>query len=136
MKDWKVGVTLVSIYMLLFGAVVAHLIFNLNTIHVRIFCWLLDRATVFMITLVLLVVAYAIELALVAFTIHARNSRLRIIGVGISAILLDVGVFLLQFSLSTEFDNRLVWFDSALIVIVAAWSLVFWLATRQWRHFA
>lgn len=136
MKDWKIGLTLVSIYMLLFGAVVAHLIFDMDITEVWIFCWLVDRLTVFAITLTLLVVSYAIELGLVALTIHVRNSRLRLVGVGISSILLIVGIFLLQFSLTTEFENRLVWFDSALMIIVAAWSIIFWLATRQWRRFA
>jgi hypothetical protein len=135
MKDWKVGLTLVSIYMLLFGAVVAHLIFDLNVATVQIFCWVVDRITVLVITLALLALAYLVELGL-AFTVHPKkHARLRLIAVLISLILIVLGLAILQYCLNNDFGDRLVWFDSTLIIIVAAWSIVFWVATRLWGSF-
>jgi hypothetical protein len=135
MKDWKVGLTLISIYMLLFSTVVAHLIFDLETQFVQIFCWQVDRLTMFILTLILLTLAYGIELGL-TLVIRIKRSQMRLIGIGISLGLLILGMALLQFSLNNDMADRLVWFDSALLIVVAAWSIVFWLATRQWRHFA
>lgn len=135
MKDWKVGLTLFSIYMLLFSTVVAHLIFDLDTEFVYIFCWQVDRLTMFILTLILLTLAYGIELGL-TLVIRIKRSQMRLIGIGISLGLLILGIALLQFSLNNDMADRLVWFDSALLIVVAAWSIVFWLATRQWRHFA
>jgi hypothetical protein len=135
MKDWKVGLTLISIYMLLFSTVVAHLIFDLDTQFVQIFCWQVDRLTMFILTLILLTLAYGIELGL-TLVIRIKRSQMRLIGIGISLGLLILGMALLQFSLNNDMADRLVWFDSALLIVVAAWSIVFWLATRQWRHFA
>lgn len=133
MKDWKVGLTLISIYMLLFSTVVAHLIFDLDTEFVQIFCWQVDRLTMFILTLILLTLAYGIELGL-TLVIRIKRSQMRLIGIGISLGLLILGIALLQFSLNNDMADRLVWFDSALLIVVAAWSIVFWLAIRQWRH--
>lgn len=131
MRDLKIIATLASIYLILFAAVVAHLIFDLDVQFVWIFCWQVDRLTIFGLTLAFLAIAYTIQLLLSIFsTKHLRNW---IVWLHIaSGLILITGITLLYLILNSNLisENRLVFFDTTLILVVAAWSIEFYIQLR------
>jgi hypothetical protein len=134
-SDWKIGSILTAIYLLLFGSVVAHIIFNLEVEYVTIFIWNVDRITMLTLTLILLGIAFLIQLYLAIDNISGiRKKGISILVLGISILLIILGMALLQYSLQNEIDNRLVVFDMAILIIVIAWSVNFWVSIKNWRQ--
>jgi hypothetical protein len=125
----KISAILGSTYLLLFGAVVAHLIFNLDTEFVWIFCWQVDRLTMLVLTLVFLGLAYIILLLISILSYKKRPRWLLLLHI-VGALTLITGMAILDLALNTELENRLVIFDSALLIIVISWSIEFYIALR------
>jgi len=132
LNDWKIGGILTAIYLLLFGSVVAHLIFNLDVEYVTIFCWLIDRLTMLTLTIIFVGIAFLIQFYFAYDNISKKG--LSILAIGISILLIILGIALLQYSLQNDIDNRLVVFDSAILIIVIAWSICFWVSMKNWGH--
>jgi hypothetical protein len=135
MNDWKIGGILTTIYLLLFGSVVAHLIFDLNVEYVTIFIWNVNRLVMLAYTVIFLGIAFLIQLWLAFDNISGvRKKGSSILAIGSSILLIILGIALLQYSLQNDIDNRLVVFDSAILIIVIAWSIDFWVALKSWKR--
>jgi hypothetical protein len=130
MRDFKIILTFLSIYCLLFATIVAHLIFDLNVQYVWMFCWQIDRFTTFCLTILLLAIAYLLQLLLSIFsTKHLRNWILWLHL--LSGLILLAGIILLGFVLNSDtLNDRLVVFDSMILLIIAAWSIELYIQLR------
>lgn len=131
MRDIKITLSLASIYFLLFGAVVAHLIFDLDTEFVWIFCWQVNRITMLVLTLIFLAIAYIIQLILSILSMKHQKNWILWLHL-LSGFILIAGILILHLILSSELitENRLVIFDATLVLIVAAWSIEAYIQLR------
>jgi len=124
MKWINIVIQLISIYFLLWSLVVTHLIFNSGN-EIQFFIWIVDRDTIFEISMVLIPIAFILQfyLSVLIFRKHSRHRNSLLVSFAVSGIILVIAIAILQYTLIQNADLAL--FDISILLICASLSGLF-----------